>query len=368
MAVKVITRESLKERACERRIRLLENSQHPNRGEWIEKLQDGIIPEARMVEGFDFTNRAHAQIHKSNGQTIIEFVGQGSLPQVWWERQRYEVDAGRDMEPLLFPAIYNVMEDSTLPEMFTINVMGPPGVVFEEIVEGGEVKFVSLSSSDKSVKLRQWASGIEYSERLFRFNNLFRLPFLERQFGIAANARQNNIHFAPILDFTYPSTNKTAASATGTTLVEKYHNTIDAAITHSRAHNTWPRRGPYALLVASGNLSLVNKAVTAVTQQGFQLQSQEVFNSVRSVIAYDGWSGTRGGKEVTFPGVTAGKGYLVNLGFREMDFQSFYQQNLRQQRGDGDLSRFVVEQVIYDMWFGLYASPLAAVEEITWPT
>lgn len=365
---RIISRESLRMDNIQRRVRAVEamSSKNPLKSQWLDMLAEGTIPNASFGENYDL--KKAVKLTKEGDRTIAEFIGAGSISQDFFVRQRYEVDAGRDMEPLLFPAIYNVVNDASLPEVIDINTLGPEGVVFDKILEGGEVKFASLGQSEKTVRLNQYAAGIEYSERLFRFNSLFRFPFIERQFGVASNALQNYIHMQPILDYTYTTPNQTAASAVGSTLEEKYHNTIDAAITHSRADTTYPRRGPYVLLVSTSNLSMARKATTRVPQQTFERQSPEVFDNIQAVVAYDGWTGTRGKKATTYAGVTANKAYLVSLAYREMDFQSYYQQGLRQQRGDGDLSRFIVEQVIYDMWFGAYANPRAAVEEISWPT
>lgn len=362
--LRVITKETLKREALDRHIQRAQAKGVST--EVIEQLHSGTIPYARMV---DFNSNRDMRLAKgSDGQTVAEFIGAGSLPTSFFERQRFEVQNGRDMEPMLYPAIYMGVQDATLPEMFTINQTGPVGAVFERIDEGGEVKFASLGSSTKSVTLYQYAAGIEYSDRIFRFNQLFRLPFIERQFGQAFNALMNHIHFNPILTYSYGASNQTAASSTGTTLVEKMHNTFDSAIQNSRDDSTWPRRGPYTILCASANLSTIRRAVERVPQQGFQQQSPEVFDNIRAIIAYDGWTGTRGKKSTTYSGVTANKAYLISLSHMDEDLQSYVQQPLRMQRGDGDLSRFIVEQVIWDTWFGVYASPRAAVEEVTLPT
>jgi len=224
------------------------------------------------------------------------------------------------------------------------------------------------------VKQVQWGAGIEYSKRLFKFGSgFFQMPVLERAFGRAANARQNHAHLSPILDHTYVSRQQTDGTGidkfrADTTLVEKYHITIDEGISHSRLDTVARRVGPYAILCAIGDLTTIRKALTNVEQRGFQMISPEVLDGVRAIIAYDGWSGSRGNESASFAGVSAGTGYLINLSHREFDFQSFYSQPLMRESTGGDKTRFIVEQVVYDMWFGLYASPSMAVEEITWPT
>lgn len=368
--VRVLSREILQGEARKHRIeRLRENTSAalaPHKSRMIDELQAGQIPKAVVPESYDL--RKVVKLSKEGDRTFAEFIGAGTVSQDFFTRQRYEVDAGRDEEPLLFPPLYSITRDSSLPEIIEINTLGPGGVVFTKILEGGEVKFASLSESSHSVHLYQWAAGIEYSERIFRFNQQFRLPFIERQFGVAANAVQNDIHLSPILTASYVAANQTAASAIGSTVEEKTHNTLDDAITNSRADTTYPRRGPYWVLCSTSNLSMLRKATTQTPQQTFSRQSPEVFSSIQGIIAYDGWSGTRGKKVTSYSGVTANKCYLVSLGYRDLDLQSFYQQDLRLQRGDGDLSRFIVEQLIYDLWLGAYANPRACAEEVSLPT
>jgi hypothetical protein len=66
--------------------------------------------------------------------------------------------------------------------------------------------------------------------------------------------------------------------------------------------------------------------------------------------------------------VTAGKAYLINLGFKEQDHQSYEKQPLQSTSADGDLSRFILENAVLDSYFGAYANPLASTEEVTLPT
>lgn len=366
---KIITRETLKQAAIDRRIARLRahNDNNPQRFAALEALESGTIPNASFGEQVNLSKLLRTT--SVNGKQVSEFIGTGNIGSKWLERQRYEVAAGRDEEPLLFPLIYNVVNDPMLPRTVQINTLKAAGVVFTDVSEGGEVKFASISSSEKTATLVRRAAGIEYDQDIIDYNELFRLPFLERQFGIAANALQNHIHMQPILTASYVSANQTAASAVGSTLQEKYHNTLDAAIAHSRADKTFPRRGPYVVLCAIENLSMMRMATTRVPQQTFQGQSPEVFDRIQAVVAYDGWSGTRGKAAATsYTGVAANKAYLISLQFRDEDLQSWYKQQLTQQRGDGDMSRFVVEQVIWSMIFGVYANPRACVEEITLPT
>jgi hypothetical protein len=380
--VNIITKETLRQKAIDlRKVKVQANIEKGNlRQELGEKflaeLDRNEIPKAAMGE--DFNPKHDIRTIDEGGRTVAEFTGMhaGNFAADFFTRQQYEVQAGRDEEPLLFPQIYSVVEDMNLPETLEIFTMSDDdvGVIFDRIDEGGQVKFASVSGASKTVKQVQWAAGIEYSKRLFKFGSgFFQMPLIERAFGRAANARQNHAHLSPILEHTYIARQQTDGGAitkfrADASLVEKYHITIDEAIANSRLDATARRAGPYAILCAVGDLSTIRKALTNVDQRGFQLVSPEVIDSVRTIITYDGWIGSRGNESVSFAGVTAGKSYLINMSHREFDFQSFYSQPLMRESAGGDKTRFIVEQVVWDMWFGLYSAPSVAVEEITWPT
>lgn len=363
MVAQIISKDFLVEQALARRMEKVKAGKpSKHQDAWIAELSNGKIPVAVMPESFHLK-----ELNAFNNRTFAE-IDTASVATQFLSRQQYEVDAGRDMEPLLFPAIYNIVRGPFGAQTIDILRTGPLGVVFELTPEGGEVKFVTLQSSTDAVKIQKYTQGIHYTEELIRFNKGWQLPILERQFGQAANALQNYVHLQPILAYAYGAANQTAASAIGSTLVEKTHNTIDDAITNSRTDQANPRRGPYVILCASNNLSTIRRAVTRADQQGFALQSPEVFDSIRAVIAYDGWSGTRGNAVTTYSGVTANKCYLIDISHANEDFQSFYEQELRRQMGDPDKSRFIVEETLWDMWFAAFANPLRAVEEVTLPT
>ncbi len=277
------------------------------------------------------------------------------------------MSAGRDAEPLLYTPIYNEVSDPSLPRNVSIYKLGPAGVIFDEVTEGGEVKFITVGQSNFTVPIRHYAVGLEYSKDLVVYNELWNLPIIERQAGAAFNALKNHVHLSPFLTATYGASNQTSAASDGSTLAENYLRTVENAVTHAMTDTTNPRRGPYALLVSSANLFTMERALLRVPQEGLAIQSSAV-GRVQQIIAYDGWSGTRGKKTVSYSGVTAGKAYLINLGFKEQDHQSYEKQPLESQSGNGDLSRFILENAVLDSYFGVYANPTASTEEITLPT
>lgn len=381
VALRVVNREQLRavnlERRKEQLVLLAKDPRVANNKSnlisvqsMLENLETGVIPQAQFVAD---VARELRVIHDGGKNGIIaEFIGSGNFPAQWYTRQKYEVDAGREEEPIIYPAIYSVTTDQNLPKLIDIYTLGNAGVVFEAVQEGEEVKFASLSSGQKSVRLVHYAVALQYSQELFEFNELFRLGALERQFGIAYNALLNHIHMSPILTNTYDAANQTDGTAltsfkVAASMPEKYLRTLEDAIVSSSTDGTNPRRGPYALLVSTADQFTAERALNRAPQQGFDTQSSAL-SRVTTIIAYDGWSGTRGHKTVTYPGVESGTGYLINLGTRNIDFQSYFKYPLRRQMGESDMSRFILEQIIWDTWFGVFADPDRAVHEITWPT
>lgn len=333
---------------------------------WSKDLLAKEKPKIAFPKGFRLDQ--HLRELKGAGGSVgrvYEFIGSDSFSDEWNQRQQFEVDAGRDQEPILYTPIYDVISDPNLPELINIYKIGPGGVVFEEVFEGGEVKFVSVGSSEESVRIRHYGAGLEYSKDLVVYNRLWDVAIVERQAGIAYNALLNNIAFKPILDYSYGSANQTGAVSTGATDQEDILLTIEAAITASKTDTSNPRRGPYALLISSAQAFRVEKALSRVAQEGVQLQSSAI-NQIQDVIAYDGWTGTRGNKTTTYAGVTSGKAYLIDKANRMMDFKFYVKQDLRLDGEDMDASRFMTQRV-YDCYFGCYANPLRAVEEITLP-
>lgn len=314
----------------------------------------------------DLRLREHVRESRTQQGVIYEFIGMDTFGEEWSERRRYEVDAGRDEEPILYTPIYDVINDPNLPKNISVQRMGPGGVVLSELEEGGEVKFATIESSEFSVPIKHYGVGLEYSKDLVAFNELWRVPIMERQVGIAYNALLNHLHFNPILAYSYAAANQTAANTSGATTVEDFLLTIEDAITNSRTDATNPRRGPYALLVSSAQELVVQKALTREVQQGLAEQSRAV-DSIQAVIAYDGWSGTRGKLTTTYSGVTSGTGYLVSLQYMGQDCQSYMKQDLMQDGMQEDISRFMT-QITWDTYFGLYCNPIAISEEITFPS
>ena len=324
----------------------------------LQKFRDPL-PFAR---GFDLKN---VTISSDKPGVVAEFIGTGDQAHAWNERRRYEMSSGALEEPLLYETIYSTEENSQLPMIMPIFKTGDFGVVMQLVVEGGEAKAISMTGTDLQVRQQQYAALLVYTKLMRMYNMLNLAVNAERAVGVATNALLNHSHFAPILTATYPAANKTAASTVGSTIQEKYINTLGDAIENSMEAK---RRGPYDLIVTGANSIMVKRILWPVPQQGITVQLPDILGDIENVIVYRGWSGTQGLKTATYAAPTAGKAYLVDKSRKMDNFYSMMKQPLMDEAGNKDVSRFIEEQTVFDIHFGVTALPLNAVEEITWPT
>lgn len=308
-----------------------------------------------------------AVLHKNGVTKISEFIGNSDFQDAFVQRQRYEVEAGRQEEPLLYQPLYDIVEDANLPKNVDIYYIGPGGIIFTEITAGGEVIFGQVGESQETVAIKQYAAGIEYTMQMVMYNETWNFAIVERAAGIAHNALLNHLHLYPFISFGYEATNQTAGNTDDTDLIDNYRNTIEDAITNAKQHTAYPRRGPYDLLISSSQMFKVEKALQLVAQQGVSKQSSAL-SMIRNVIVYDGATLTRGEETVEYAGVTSGKGYLISRQYARRDASSWVKRGLTPHRGNADISRFIEEQTVWDSHLGIYTNPLRSTEEITWPT
>lgn len=321
-------------------------------------------PKIAFPPNFRLQDHVREMGENGDGSRVYEFIGTDSFGAEWQQRQYYEVNAGRDEEPIVYTPLYDIVNDAGLPKNVDVNTIGPGGVVFEEVFEGGEVKFSTITSGEFTVPIRHWATGLEYSDDLVVYNSMWNVAMFERQMGISHNALLNHLHLNPIVGYTYAAANQTAAVTSGATTTEDWLLTLEAAISASRADGTNPRRGPYYLLIAGADEFMVERALQRVPQQGVAIQANSALSAIRGVIVYDGWTGTRGAKVTTYTGVTAGKGYLISQQYRGQDYRSFVKTDLQQYGTQEDISRFLL-QTVWHSRYGVYANPVRSVEEIS---
>lgn len=374
--VRFVTQETEFKKAIERRKTVVENQLESGKmplevgTRMLEALNNNQIPHPYLGDNFNLTD--HIRLTAGNKEHVAELISTGNFGANWYQRIRYEVDAGREEVPLVYQPIYEITDDPTLPRTIPIERLGPLGVVFEEVEEGGEVKFASVTESTDSVTIKHRAVGLKYTEDLLLYNEMFRISRMERRFGNAHNAVMNHIHLSPIISASYTGSNITDGTAltsfrADAPMEEKFARALEAAMNTATDDGTNPRPGPYVLLVGTGAALTARRALMAAPQQGFNIQASPIMDLVTDVIVYRGWSGERGGKPTTYAGVASTDAYLIDVGNKAFDFQSFVKHGLRMRMGEGDASRFIERENIWDSRVGVFANPLRAVHKITLP-
>lgn len=333
------------------------------------------VLEFRMKDGSGFTfEKAGFKFAVNESTGLWEALTTGDVSSAFFTRQEYEVEAGRQEQPLLYEDIYDVTTNANFPKTSEIYTLGPAGVTWEEIPDGGEVSWVTLDSSSKTITMVHKGIGLEYTEDMFIYNQTWLFPGLERDFGTSLNAMLNHMHLDPIISYSYGSGNSTdAASSTAfhktLSIQEKYVWALKLAIAAMMSDTSNPRYGPYYLLCHPLDAMTFQQALMTVPQQGVNVQLPKMngVGMIDGIIAYHGWSGMRGKKAVSYSGVTQGTAYLIHVGHKRYDFISRFLHGLRRQNAGPKLERFVIERTIWDVRNGLYAAPARAVQKITLP-
>src|SRR3990172_1024176 len=119
-------------------------------------------PKATFAPGFLFKEHVRPVRHGNGPVLFYEFIGTDNFGAAFYERQRYEVDAGRDIEPLLYEPLYEITVDPSLPRSIPIDRLGPAAVIFDEIQEGEEIRFVTVGGSTDTILMHHYAAGLEY--------------------------------------------------------------------------------------------------------------------------------------------------------------------------------------------------------------
>jgi len=341
-----------------------------------EKRRQGTI---EMAVPFQINGEMHLVTKNIvNGEMTVydlpkpigEMLAQSATRKELMQKVVLDVELGREQVPLLYGPIYEKTENPDFPKEFEAKWALTGLVVFLEHLEGGEVRFGTMDAEKGPiVTINGYTAGLEWTKEMEMFNRSFDFEIANKAFGEAHNALLNHIHFGPILTAAYAAGNKTAAkyvkpdgsklaNATGSHYLLSVRETIRQAIIDARTK----KRPGTILLVAPGDQEDIQDAIGTITVSGSPMRS---LSSISTIIPYDGWTVAIGKKEFTYPGVTAGKAYLIRpkRGFKEL-----VKQDLQIQTTMGDASRLVESETVGDVWRGVFAAVGENVQEITLPS
>lgn len=274
-----------------------------------------------------------------------------------------DVNVGRDDVPLLYGPIYDNLSDDALPEQVDTNVIAQASVVFLRRWEGGEVRFGHMTTgSTSSVPIVNYSAGFEYTLNNVIFDQQWAISRLNSAFGRAYNALLNHIHLDAINSFSFASGNLTPADTTGANLLEKTRNTIIAGLRTS-ANNTRPA----TVMLASGadRYQIQDALERKVDSAGNVLTG---ISEIDTIIFYDGYAITVGGRTYTYPGIASKTAYLIHPKDRMIELvKTINGQDLLTVTGDPDISRGIVDQIVNHSWRGLYADVNGSAQKLTLP-
>jgi len=296
------------------------------------------------------------------GEMITTPTGLDNLVQ----KSVIDLELGREEVPILYTPVYRKVEDPNFSEHVDISPFTNAQIVFLEHLELEGVKFGSRKVGSKdTVPIITYTAGLEWTEDMALYDKTWEMAEANRSMGEAYNALLNHIHLYPIISLNYAAKNKTAADATGNTLLEKMRNTLKAALIHaSQDKNTdtkAPRR-PNILLAHSSRRWDVEECLQRMQIGGTVYPA---ISQIDTLIFYDGWSAAVGEKTYTYAGVDAGKAYLIE---GQKYFRELVKHDLKVDATGGDLKRLVENAIVGRVRRGVVASPANAVEEITLPS
>lgn len=276
-----------------------------------------------------------------------------------------DLQLGREAVPLLYGPIYRRVEDPNFTQNVDVWPFVNAQVVFLEHLELEEVKFGARKIGAKdTVPIITYAAGFQWTEDMVLYDKTWEVAEVNRAMGEAYNALLNHIHLYPILSYSYAAKNKTAADATGSTLLEKLRNTIKAGLKHAAQDlntDTGAPRRPTILLAHSSRRWELEECLQRMQIGGTVYPA---ISQIDTLIFYDGWSITVGKKAYSYAGCAADKAYLIEP---QKYYRELVKHDLRVDADNGDLSRLIEKQVVGRARRGVIASPANSVEELTLP-
>ncbi|MCD9025755.1 hypothetical protein [Cohnella silvisoli] len=291
---------------------------------------------------------------------IGEMMTNGSLPDMkaFTEKVVLDVELGKELIPLLYKEIYDLIDDPNLPQTMEAKWALSGLVVFLEHLEGGEVKFGTIQAEKGPVaKIKTYAGGFEYTKQMIEFNETFSVELLNKDMGRAWNAMLNHIHLGAIISATYAAGNKTAAVAgpAGSERWVTVYRTLSKAVSDAAT----AKRPGSVLLAATADRQDIEMAIKGFTHNGTVYPP---IPGITTIVFYDGETLSSGKKDTVYPGVTVGKCYLIRpkRGFKEL-----VKKDLTIESNQGDLSRLVESQVVGYGFRGAFAATGENIQEVS---
>ena len=137
------------------------------------------------------------------------------------------------------------------------NTSGSHGIVFNEVGEGGEIKFSRVVSAEKYVKHIKYATAIGYSNEWFSDGQMALIEMVTEDYRRAAGDKMAAIHYGAIVAAVNAGLSSSTAASTGTSNVAKMINAMNSVVTTMRR----AKRRPEIILCPPENEQVVNLAL-----------------------------------------------------------------------------------------------------------
>lgn len=271
-----------------------------------------------------------------------------------------DVDLGREDVPLLYQPIYDLVSNPNLPKILDAKWALFGDCVFLEHVEGQEVKFGSISAEKGPVaRLQMFTTGFQFTEEMKLYNSTYEMEDYSKAVGRAHNALLNHLYLSPILKYAYKASNKTAKVTPKDPNAPDfmvYYETLQKALKDARI----AKRPGSVLLASSANQEEIEQALKGGhTINGTVYPS---FGGIQTIIYYDGYTVKVGDETYEYPGVAAGKAYLIRP---KQGFKELVKAKLTTKSGSADISRLIDEQIVWYTVRGVFAALEENVQEIS---
>ena len=153
---------------------------------------------------------------------------------------------------------------------------GSHGIVFNEVGEGGEIKFSRVVSAEKYVKHVKYGTAIGYSNEWFSDGSMGLIEMVTEDFREAANERMAAIHYGAIAAAVNAGISTNTALDTGATAVTaQVVNTLNDITSRMRR----AKRRPDFFVIAPENEQVVRMAMAKTIDGGSVASVQNEFTS-----------------------------------------------------------------------------------------
>lgn len=311
-------------------------------------------------------------IEERDSRTLVKFRDP-AVKEKWDHLTNFHIAQGQAAEPILYRPLYHITSDASLPRSPSIVRLTDTGLVFDEVKpSSGEVVFLPIDSlgSMVSVPIKHYASGVTYDKKgLLELREYWKKAVDDAKLGAAWHSLLNHVHFYPFLNMQYPETRIVKPLLQGEGRVEHILHTLSWAIERAVLQSIGKDRIQHHFVILVSNLDLpdVEKALLQIPEEGYVMTSTHITAIIEAVIGYSGWQNTLGSKRVSYPGVKPGEAYVISVDQNEFNHKSFQKLALSPTIVNGDKDLMVLEEAVYDSFFGIYCDPLTSTSKVMLP-